>query len=257
MPWLAPVTIAVCPLIRPTVPPGREPGPPDNLADVPEGDDAAKRALVRRGYDAISRAYRTDDGASNPATGEDASRYLAWVDELASLLPGHARVLDLGCGAGVPGTLALTRHGLQVAGVDFSPVQLARARTLVPAARFVQADMAAFSLRPASVDAVTAFYSLIHLPVPDQRALLPRLTTWLRPGGFVLAIVGAAWWTGTEDYLGADMFWDHADTRAYLEWFGAAGLTPRWHRYIPEGNSGHTLILASADPAARLGACLA
>jgi ubiquinone/menaquinone biosynthesis C-methylase UbiE len=216
---------------------------------VPEDDEAARaarRALVRRGYDVISRAYRSDEGTSNPTTDEDAGRYLSWVDELAALLPAGARVLDLGCGAGVPATLALTRHGLRVAGVDFSAVQLARARTLVPEARFVQADMAAFSLRPASVDAVTAFYSLIHLPVADQRALLPRIRRWLRPGGYVLAIVGAAWWTGTEDYLGADMFWDHADTRAYLAWFGAAGLTPRWHRYIPEGNSGHTLILAAA-----------
>ena len=71
------------------------------------------------------------------------------------------------------------------------------------------------------------------------------LLDWLRPGGYLLAIVGSAWWTGTEDYLGADMFWDHADTRAYLAWFAAAGLTPRWHRYIPEGNSGHMLILAT------------
>jgi SAM-dependent methyltransferase len=218
---------------------------------VPASDDdtvrAARRALVRRGYDVISRAYRTDDGASNPATGEDAGRYLAWIAEFASLLPARARVVDLGCGAGVPATRALAGHAMTVLGVDFSAVQLSRARALVPAARFVQADMAAFSLRPASVDGVTAFYSLIHLPIADQRALLPRIREWLRPGGYLLAIVGSAWWTGTEEYLGADMFWDHADTRAYLAWLSAARLTPRWHRFIPEGNSGHTLILAAAS----------
>lgn len=68
-----------------------------------------------------------------------------------------------------------------------------------------------------------------------------------RPGGYLLAIVGAAWWTGTEDYLGADMFWDHADTGAYLRWLGEAGLTVVWHRFIPEGNFGHSLILASTS----------
>jgi SAM-dependent methyltransferase len=213
-------------------------------------DEAAARAqrdLVRRGYDVISRAYRTDDGASHPSTGEDASRYRLWVAELAGLLPAQARVVDLGCGAGVPGTLALTAPGLHVLGVDFSAVQLARAARLVPAARFVRADMAEFQLRPASVDAVTAFYSLIHLPLADQQALLPRIRAWLRPGGYLLAVVGAGWWTGTEPYLGADMFWDHADTHAYLRWFQESRLMPVWHRFVPEGNTGHGLILATAS----------
>lgn len=217
----------------------------------PAGDEAVaragKRALVRRGYDAISWAYRTDDGAPHPSTGEDTSRYQGWAAELATLLPARARVADLGCGAGVPGTRALTGQGLAVLGVDFSPVQLARARRLVPAARFVQADLAELQFRPASLDAVTSFYALIHLPVADQLALLPRIRSWLRPGGHVLAITGAAWWTGTEQYLGADMFWDHADTAAYLRWFSEAGLAPRWQRFVPEGNTGHTLILAAAS----------
>jgi SAM-dependent methyltransferase len=217
---------------------------------VPDDEAAARarqRALVRRGYDAISRAYRSDEGAAHPSTAEDPSRYHQWVADLARLLPARALVADLGCGAGVPGTLALTGHGLAVLGVDFSEVQLARARRLVPAARFVRADMASFQLRPASVDAVTAFYSLIHLPLADQRELLPRIRAWLRPGGYLLALVGAAYWTATEEYLGADMFWDHADTAAYLRWFQAARLTPLRHRFVPEGNSGHTLILATAS----------
>jgi SAM-dependent methyltransferase len=176
---------------------------------MPDDEAAARarqRALVRRGYDTISHAYRGDDGAPHPSTGEDTHRYRQWAADLARLLPAGARVADLGCGAGVPATRELTDHGLAVAGVDFSSVQLARARQLVPGARFVQADLATFHLRPASVDAVTAFYSLIHLPLADQRALLPRIRRWLRPGGYLLAIVGAAWWTGTEHYLGADMF---------------------------------------------------
>jgi hypothetical protein len=41
------------------------------------------------------------------------------------------------------------------------------------------------------------------------------------------------------------MFWDHADTRSYLRWLADAGLAPRWHRFIAEGNSGHSLILAA------------
>jgi SAM-dependent methyltransferase len=208
---------------------------------------ARKRALVRRGYDAISLAYRGDDGDPAACSAEDVSRYAGWVAELAGLLRPGARVVDLGCGAGIPATRELASHGLQVLGADFSAVQLRRAQRLVPAVRLVQADMAALHLRPASADAVTAFYSLIHVPLADQQALFPRIRDWLRPGGYFLAIVGAARWTGTAPYLGADMFWDHADTATYLHWLRAARLAPIWNRYIPEGNSGHTLVLAKAS----------
>lgn len=218
---------------------------------VMESGDAAARArqrdLVRRGYDAISLAYRSDDGAAASSSSEDVSRYAGWVAELAGRLRPGARVVDLGCGAGVPATRELASHGLRVLGVDFSAVQLHRAHRLVPAAGLVQADMTALRLRPASVDAVVAFYSLIHVPLADQQAMFPRIRSWLRPGGCFLAIVGAGQWTGTEPYLGADMFWDHADTATYLRWLQSARLTPIWDRYIPEGSSGHTLVLTEAS----------
>ena len=115
-----------------------------------ESGSAAERArqrdLVRRGYDAISLAYRSDDGNAAASSAEDVSRYADWAAELAGLLRPGARVVDLGCGAGIPATRELVSHGLQVLGVDFSAVQLRRARQLVPAARLVQADMATLQL---------------------------------------------------------------------------------------------------------------
>ena len=219
----------------------------DARPDDDGGSRARQRDLVRRGYDAISLAYRSDGGEPDGSTAEDTSRYAGWVADLARLLPPRARVVDLGCGAGIPATRELDDHGLQVIGVDFSAVQLRRARGLVPGASLVQADMTALHLAPASVDAVVSFYALIHVPLADQQPLFPRIRSWLRPGGYFLAIVGAGRWTGTEPYLGAEMFWDHADTDTYLRWFEAARLTPVWHRYIPEGKSGHTLILARAS----------
>jgi 8-oxo-dGTP pyrophosphatase MutT (NUDIX family)/SAM-dependent methyltransferase len=229
---------------------------PNNLAETLDrigqllhaGDErerARQRDLVRRGYDAISLAYRDDAGRPHSSSAEDVSKYAGWADELADLLPAGARVIDLGCGSGVPGTRLLTERGLRVAGVDFSAVQLRRARRLVPAAGLIQADLAELRLRPASVDAAVSFYALIHMPLADQPPLLHRIASWLRPGGLLMATVGAERWQGTETYHGAEMFWEHADTATYLRWLGDAGLTPCWHRYVPEGETaGHTLILA-------------
>jgi SAM-dependent methyltransferase len=217
---------------------------PDMQAD--DAARAAQRDLVRRGYDEISFVYRDDDGRAAASSAEHVGRYAGWVAELAGLLPAGATVADLGCGAGIPATRELTGHGLRAIGVDFSAVQLARARRLVPAASLVRADITALGLRPAALDAVVSFYTLIHLPLADQRALFPRIRSWLRPGGYLLAITGAWPWTGTGPFLGTEMFWEHADTDTYLRWFRAARLTPQWHRYIPEGDSGHSLILARA-----------
>ena len=91
---------------------------------------------------------------------------------------------------------------------------------------------------------MVSFYALIHVPLEDQRKLIPRIRRWLRPGGFFLATVGHSRWTGVENYLDAPMFWDHADRRTYLEWLAKAGLTPVWDRFAPEGEGGHTLVLA-------------
>ena len=53
---------------------------------------ARLRELVRRGYNAISDAYRSDDGSSNVASPESTSTYGVWIEDLAGLLsPGAAR----------------------------------------------------------------------------------------------------------------------------------------------------------------------
>ncbi len=55
---------------------------------------ARQRALVRRGYDEISVAYRSDDGDAAGSSAQDVSRYADWVAELAGLLRPGARVVD-------------------------------------------------------------------------------------------------------------------------------------------------------------------
>ena len=216
------------------------------MADVTWDVRASRRDLVRRGYDTISRAYRDDEGRANPRSDEGTDRYEGWVDDLAKLIKPNAKVLDLGCGAGVPATKLLADRNFDVLGVDISAVQIERARQLVPRANFERADMVTWEHEPASFDAVVLLYALIHLPLEDQQGLLAKIRLWLRPGGYLLAIVGSQRWTGIEDYFGAAMFWDHADRDTYLAWLKAADLAPVWDRFVPEGNAGHTLVLAQA-----------
>lgn len=226
---------------------------PDNLGSAshdgsvrPESQRAELRDLVRRGYDAISDAYRTDAGGSNVDSAETTATYGAWLAELSESVPAGSRVLDLGCGAGVPAARELVAAGYRVTGVDISAVQVQRARRLVPAGTFIRADMVTWAPADASFDAIVCLYALIHVPLEDQRSLLARMRRWLTDGGYLLGIVGAERWTGIEQYMGAEMFWDHEGPDAYLDWFADAGLEPQWTRFVPEGAAGHTLILARA-----------
>ena len=45
----------------------------------------------------------------------------ACIEKAISLLPPHARVLDVGCGTGVPVSQMLSNAGLEVYGFDISP----------------------------------------------------------------------------------------------------------------------------------------
>lgn len=212
---------------------------------------AKQRDIVRRGYDAISHMYRDDAGRPNPRTSESTDHYQAWIAEFAEMLPPGARVLDLGCGAGVPASRLLVERRFDVLGLDISEVQIERARRLVPTATFVRADLVTWEADPASFDAVVSLYTLIHLPLEDQRNLLPRLRRWLRPDGLFLSIFGRERWSAVEEYQGVPMFWDQADLTTYLDWLTDAGLVPQWDRLIPEGTSGHALVLARAESANR------
>ena len=202
-----------------------------------------QKEIVRRGYDKVSYAYRGEAGA------DEFTDYDVWLAELAALLPENSPVLDLGCGCGLPVARTLSAK-FTVTGIDISAVQIERARRLVPHARFIRADMAEVNFPPASFSAVVSFYAVIHLPLEEQPALFARVRGWLQPGGYFLGTVGSRAWTGTEEnWLGvpdATMAWSHADAETYQAWLAASGFEICRTEFVPEGEGGHTLILARA-----------
>jgi ubiquinone/menaquinone biosynthesis C-methylase UbiE len=130
------------------------------------------KQIVAQGYDTI--AERHAEWASHTRT-DERERYTAI---LLNALPPGAHVLELGCGVGLPATQRLAQR-FAVTGVDISAQHIALARRNVPAATFVQADMAALDFPPAGFDAVAAFFSIIHVPREEHAALLHAIATWL------------------------------------------------------------------------------
>ena len=165
-------------------------------------------------------------------------RYDAWVGELAQRLAPAARILDLGCGAGLPATKRLVEMGFDVVGLDFSSVQIERAQELVKGAKFIEADMAIWDCAPASFDAVVCFYALIHVPLADQRGGCSGSRGGVDRGGRCRGSGGRKAGGGGGASLGARMCGDHAGTATSLDWLREAGLEPGWDGFVPEGDSG-------------------
>jgi ubiquinone/menaquinone biosynthesis C-methylase UbiE len=195
--------------------------------------------LVRRGYDALSARY--DEAYDSHA------KYRRWLESLAARLEAGSRVLDLGCGSGVPVVRDLAAAGHHVTGVDFSETQIRRARERVPRADFIRADATSVDFPAESFDAVVSLYALIHIPLEEQPPLLTRIASWLRPGGWFLCSTGRNEWTGVdEDWLGSGvaMWWSHADAATNRGWITAGGLTVEQEEFVPEGGGGHALFWA-------------
>ena len=200
-----------------------------------------QKQIVRLGYDKLSYAYRPDD------TPDDHEDYSGWLDILARKLPERSPVLDIGCGCGLPATKVLATR-FDVTGVDFSEVQINRAKRLVTGARFVCGDISELSFPHSSFTAVVSFYAIIHMPVGEHPELFRKIVSWLRPSGYLLATVGHHEWSGVdESYLdvpGGKMCWSHADESTNVRWLKEAGLYVHWTKFVPEGESGHTLVFA-------------
>jgi ubiquinone/menaquinone biosynthesis C-methylase UbiE len=196
-------------------------------------DGETVRALVRRGYDRVA-----DDFLAIRVKGGADSKQLAALRQ--SLKPA-SRVLDAGCGSGVPVAEALQIAGHRVIGVDLSAGQLRLARRFVVELEPIQADLAGLPFRDRSFDALVSFYAVIHVPREEHLAVLNEFGRVLRHGGQLLVCMG---WTDLpadhdpQSWLGAPMFWSHYDAVTNLELFNAAGIEITRSDEVPDPN-GH------------------
>lgn len=160
-----------------------------------------ERAIVEQGYDAMADAYLD---YIDQMTGDPRLRFL---DQLLGRLRSGSQIVDLGCGAGIPCTAKLAEQH-NVLGIDISAEQLRRARDRIPSARFTKADIATVDLPPRTLDAVTAFYSLTHIPRVEHAEVFRRIASWLKEDGYLLATLSARGESDgiQDDFVGVPMY---------------------------------------------------
>lgn len=200
--------------------------------------------FVRRGYDQVAAAYLE--------VRRDHRHDLPYLDRLISHLRPGDRVLDVGCGPGLPIAAHLVASGLKVTGIDISPVQIESARRNVPAGEFLVRDMTDLKEREFAVTAVVAFYSLFHTPREGHLRLLKTLGTFLPRGGRLLCTFGATEWEGEEPFLGTPMRWSHYGAEQSRRLVTEAGFEIEFAEIAEHGFGDETerhLVVCATNPA--------
>jgi ubiquinone/menaquinone biosynthesis C-methylase UbiE len=134
-----------------------------------------------REYDLIADWYQSERRAEIG---------VAEVAGFASLLPRGARVLDVGCGNGIPITRALLAAAHRVVGIDVSREMLARFRVNCSSAPAVRGIVQSLPFADSSFDAAVAWGVIFHLTQPDEAQAFASVSRVLRPGAALLFTAG-------------------------------------------------------------------
>ena len=203
---------------------------------------------MAKSYDRLAPTY-------NSWTYSHLSPRLVWLQKLldgisSSFADNDARpysILELGAGAGLPTTKAIleSAEDVHVYANDLSPAQLKLLERnlgqLQDRITLKPGDMLALDFEPNSLAAVVGMYSIIHLPISEQEALLQKIGKWLRPGGMLLANFGTEESKGltVERWLGVDsawVYWASLGVKGTLKAISAAKLEVLEHEKVSGGN---------------------
>ncbi|WP_144394746.1 class I SAM-dependent methyltransferase [Pleionea sediminis] len=124
-------------------------------------------------------------------------------------------LLDLGCGAGVPLARSFVDKSWHVTGVDFSEKMIALANKQVPEMQTLVSDISEVTFESEKFDAITAIYSLFHIPRAQHPDLFSNIHQWLKPKGKCLFTYATQEYTGSgefdgyKEFMGEQLFYSH------------------------------------------------
>jgi len=185
------------------------------------------KETVKSGYNKIANQYlaeRNQDGAN-----------VQLLHDFVELLSPKSKVLDAGCGAGLPIAKVLSEH-FDVIGVDFSEAQIKLAKENVPNAHFYCQDMTELDLPDESLDGICSYYAIIHIPREEHKGIFKNFYRMLKAGGVALLCLGAENLVDDidENFLGARMYWSHYDSDTYLQMLKDSGFKIIWAKHIAD-----------------------
>lgn len=168
--------------------------------------DSEDMRITRSAYDSVAERYAGLVHRQLEANAYD--RAILGIFAEAVRDNGNGQVTEVGCG---PGRVAahLAEAGLRVSGSDLSPEMIRLAREAYPDLEFEVGPMEQLAFEDGALDAIVAWYSIIHTPPERIPAVLTEFGRVVRPGGHVLLGFQAA-----DDPIGVTEY-DHKVAPAY------------------------------------------
>lgn len=152
------------------------------------------------------------------------------------------QLLDLGCGAGEPVAKYFVDRHWSTVGVDFSEKMIELAAKYVPEMQSIHSNISEVEFEANQFDAVTACYSLFHLPAKEHTDVFKKVFQWLRPKGQLLFTYASKEYTGSEEFdgyktfMGHDLYYSHKSPEALYSDLEAIGFTIDATDYRDIGN---------------------
>ncbi len=191
--------------------------------------------IVRDGYDRMANKYLSE---------RDKLKTSKYLQQLMKYLPKNARILDLGCGAGVPVDDILIKAGYEVLGLDISKEQIKLAKKNCPRGDYAVADIAELKTNEYQMGAVVCFYTLFHLPRTEHKKMLTVMQSYLQKNGMLLVTMGDREFEGRHLLHGEEMWSSQYGTARNHQIICEAGFEILMDEIDRSGGERHQIILA-------------
>ncbi|NHJ84541.1 MAG: class I SAM-dependent methyltransferase, partial [Asgard group archaeon] len=198
-----------------------------------------RKDVVREGYNKVASKYL--------AMRNEQLEEMSFLPEFSSLIPTDGRVLDAGCGGGLPFTKYLS-DSFEVIGVDISETQIELAKKNVPKGQFYLKDMTQLDFPNDYFDGILAYYSIIHIPREEHEDLFKNLFRMLKPNGVALFSLHSSDDPESyeEDFFGEEMYWSGFDAETNLTILRKIGFRIIWSKLVRDSlseNASHLFVL--------------
>lgn len=155
----------------------------------------------------------------------------------------RGKALDIGCGCTGRFIDLLTREGFTPSGLDISGEMLALAKAKQPEVEFIHGDICQYQLTE-TYDFITAWDSIWHIPLEQQRNVLTKIVDSLNRGGIFIFSFGGTGEPGdhTDDFMGPEVYYSSLGTDGFLTLFIELGCMVR-HLEFDQYPELHTYLI--------------
>lgn len=164
---------------------------------------------IGNAYDTITHLWEREEFNRNNGI-EAHKRAINFTDN-------RGNALDVGCGCTGRFIDLLQTEGFHVEGVDISSKMIDLARQRHPEVTFHHQDICEWEIEK-RYDFITAWDSIWHIPLEQQKPVLTKLVNSLNTGGILIFSFGGTTEPGEhmDDFMGPEVYYSSLGTNGFL-----------------------------------------